>query len=110
MNLNWIYDGSGEWTAITNIMDPDMVDEPRDTWCPEWCLAWHIAVNEDGLFCISDSDIRLMENIANSERHFFKTIDQAQSAIDLHNDYAHGLDEFADGQPVVLREKDAVKA
>lgn len=55
-NLKWEWDEGGEWTAVSRAMDPDMVDEPEDQWCREWCLTWRIYVDKDGDFHFDETD------------------------------------------------------
>tara|TARA_R110000868_G_scaffold232215_1_gene485734 strand:- start:624 stop:983 length:360 start_codon:yes stop_codon:yes gene_type:complete len=58
--LKWEFDNRGQWTAFSQIMEPDMTDEPREEWCREWCLSWTIYVDEDGDFNMSESDALLL--------------------------------------------------
>lgn len=99
--LNWVFDGDGEWSAVSQIMDPEMVDEPAETWCREWCLSWHIKVMEDGTFCASESDKMLLED-KSIARKCYASLSTLQAAIDLAEETLRHDDKFIGGKPIVL--------
>jgi hypothetical protein len=104
--LKWEWNND-TWTAESQVMDPEMTDEPVDTWCREWCLAWCIYVDEDGDFWIDDSDALLFKeaHAIHSERH--RTLEELKAKIELLEQYIREMDHpLSDGSKVVLLQKE----
>lgn len=99
--LVWEFDGSGEWSAISRIMDPDMTDEPVERWNRDWCLMWRIHVTEEGQFCCDQSD-RLLLKDAWALKECQNTLSQLKGVIDLVEDSLRQQLTFSGGQEIRL--------
>lgn len=99
--LVWEYDGHGEWSAISQVMDPDMTDEPVETWCREWALMWRIQVMEDGTFSCNQSD-RLLILGRQMKFDTYCKLSNLQAAIDLAEDEIRGYECITPNYPVRL--------
>lgn len=93
--LVWEFDGQGEWSAISQVMDPDMVDEPIETWQREWCLMWRIQVTEQGQFCPIQTDRLLLMDFIRPERCWC-SLDNLQAHIDLVEQHIRGCRTLGD--------------
>lgn len=104
--LVWEFDGKGEWEAASQVMDPEMTDEPQEMWCKEWCLKWRIRVTEDGRFTCGDSDGLLLINAGETGFREFLQLHFVQGKIDLIEDQLRSVKRFEleDGeeQPITL--------
>lgn len=100
--LVWEYDGHGTWEAVSQVMDPDMTDEPIETWCREWSLMWRISVTEDGEFCANQSDRLLLQDVPEGNR-CRALLGNLQAAIDLVELHLRGCRTLGD------REKNPVR-
>lgn len=93
--LVWEYDGHGEWSAISQIMDPDMTDEPVETWCREWALMWRIHVTEWGQFCLDSSDRLLLMDVSDPGM-YWNQLSQLMAKIDLIEQHLRGCRTLGD--------------
>jgi hypothetical protein len=112
--LRWEFDQCGRWTAYSQIIDPDMTDEDPDAWCREWCLQWTIYVDEQGRFCVDESDKLLWREcdvsrvlgIGNNDgailRALNKDLELIQSRIARIEDHFRTLPAFSSGKKIKL--------
>ena len=105
--LKWEFDGSGGWDAWSMIMDPEMTDidgrEPKENWCKEWCLWWHIEVMEDGAFFAGNgmSDGLLLEGRQIATKTF-NNLSHLQAVIDLIESGLRNEECFDNGRAIQL--------
>lgn len=105
--LKWEF-CSGTWTAASQVMDPVMTDEEPSTWCREWCLQWVIYVDEEGYFCIDQSDRQLLSAADHIRvaRLFCKQLDFVTSKVDLLENELRQQGELSSGEKIVLLNKE----